>query len=42
MDPVPHGSNTGPGTVQYGGYNTGVGHAPGRYLEHGLPEGARE
>lgn len=36
MDPVPHNV--------YGGTTSSAGgsHATGRYLEHGLPEGARE
>ena len=42
MDPVPHNVNAGSGSVQYGGYGAGVGHAPGRHLEHRLLEGARE
>jgi hypothetical protein len=40
MDPVPHNVNAGSGSVQYGGYGAGVGHAPGRHLEHRLLEGA--
>jgi hypothetical protein len=44
MDPVPH--NVHPPTVAggggYGGYNSGPGYGQGRYLEHGVPEGARE
>ena len=37
MDPVPHNMHAGNSSI-----GSTVGHTPGRYLEHGLPEGARE
>ena len=42
MDPVPHNVYAPASGGGGGGYSSGVGYAPRRYLDHGLPEGARE